>query len=360
MKNKSIFRILGALASSLIIVSVFVPYISVTGYASSLWKIYSLTKALYLPIMIIVFGAIGVIFFSLNVKTEFAYMSTGAVLFFVIMQTIEIMDQQTFNTLSIGYYLLVIGAIFTGLMAFLLNLKSKDNDKVINEIDEDNQTSVLDQINNLYNDQNSQEVSPIQPVDVVEPIQLNEENYIQQQENPAINDFSTPEPVVEEPVYEPQGEQTNPAINDFSTPEPVVEEPVYEPQEQQTNPAINDFSTPEQVVEEPVYEPQEQQINPTIEEFNTAKQFRIEEPVHEPQEPQINPVTEEFNTSEPVVEDEQPRVNPATQQFFTSNPGINLFQQQEKSEQPNVVLQGYNNSPFNDEQTDIFGQPINK
>ena len=125
MNKKLILRILGAIFSALIIVGVFVPFVSVTGYTQSLWGVYSSVNTLYLPIMLIVFGAIGVIFFSLNFKTEFAYMSTGAVLFFVVMQTIDVLDQGTFSTLSVGYYFLAIGAIATGVIAFLSNLKIK-------------------------------------------------------------------------------------------------------------------------------------------------------------------------------------------------------------------------------------------
>ena len=151
MKNKLIFRILGALASALIIVSVFVPFVSVTGYSPSLWETYELTNSLYLPIMIIVFGAIGVIFFALNIKTEFAYMSVGAIFFFAIMQTIDILDQGVFNTLSVGYYFLVIGALLTGIMAFLTNLKSKKKVEVVEEVKKEEEASMIDQIDKLYN-----------------------------------------------------------------------------------------------------------------------------------------------------------------------------------------------------------------
>ena len=106
MKNKLIFRILGALSSALIIVSVFVPFVSVTGYSQSLWQTHSAVGTIYLPIMIIVFGAIGVILFAINKKTELVYASCGALIFFLIMQTIPVIDQGVFKTLGIGYYFL--------------------------------------------------------------------------------------------------------------------------------------------------------------------------------------------------------------------------------------------------------------
>ena len=67
MKNRLVFRIIGALASALIIVSVFIPFISTTGFTQSLWEANKLINALYLPIMIIVFGSIGVLVFSTNI-----------------------------------------------------------------------------------------------------------------------------------------------------------------------------------------------------------------------------------------------------------------------------------------------------
>lgn len=165
MNRKTIFRILGALASSLIAVSVFVPFTNTSGNLISLWQSYESLDALYLPIMIIVFGAIGIMFFSLNIKTEFAYMSSGATLFFVVMETIDILDKGMFNTLNVGYYFLVVGSILTGLMAFLTNLKP--NKKEIDTVNQPIQTFTIDRIDRLYNDPTiiNNEISPIQPMD---------------------------------------------------------------------------------------------------------------------------------------------------------------------------------------------------
>ena len=53
MNKKLMFRILGAIASSLIIVALFVPFVSVVGYSQNLWDMYS-KDSLYLLIMIMV------------------------------------------------------------------------------------------------------------------------------------------------------------------------------------------------------------------------------------------------------------------------------------------------------------------
>jgi len=153
MNKKLVFRMLGAVSSSLIIVSLFIPFISVSGYSQSLWQDYSKINAIYLPIMIIVFGVIGILCFSLNIKTELAYSTTGALLFYLITQTSSYINQGKFNTLTVGYYCLIIGTLLTGIMAFLSNLKTKQKVENITKPQE-NLGFTLNQIDALYNNQN--------------------------------------------------------------------------------------------------------------------------------------------------------------------------------------------------------------
>ena len=295
MKNKLIFRIIGALASALIIVSVFIPFISVTGYSTSLWESYGVIKSLYLPIMIIVFGAIGVLFFALNIKTEFAYMSTGAITFFLVMQTIDVLNQGLFNTLSIGYYLLALGAILTGIMSFLTNLKTKVKEAKVEVADSINEPSMLDQIDKLYNDQPTvqNEISPIQPVDnIVEPIPIQPLEQIQpispmspvpevQQVVPDVSSIPVQEPIQEVMPVQTQNIEAQPSFSPSTPVVPVQAAPVVE---QPINP-----------VAEPVValqpELQIQQVNPVVQEFT------------QPAAP--NPIVQEFTqpaTSNPVVQ----------------------------------------------------------
>lgn len=177
--KKTIFRIIGALASALIITSVFVPFISVWGYSYSLWQTYSTSNELYLPIMIMVFGAIAIIFFALNKKTEFAYMTSGAIIFFVVMITVESIMDERFDYLSLGYYFLLAGSFLTGLMAFLTNLKS--NVKKDSKVVEDHQEiPVLDKMDTLYSNQVNETIPIIQPIQpqvpVMEEKNINEVN----------------------------------------------------------------------------------------------------------------------------------------------------------------------------------------
>ena len=362
MKNKLIFRILGALASSLIIVSVFVPFMSVAGHSSSLWQTYESIKSLYLPIMIIVFGVIGVIFFALNIKTEFAYMSTGAISFFVVMNTIDIINQGVFKSLSVGYYLLVIGAILTGVMAFLTNLKSKNKVQVVEEVKEE-QVSMIDQIDKLYNEQttNQSEILPIQPVDnVVQPLPIQPSEIVEPVQ-PV--EQLTPIPVTEEvqletPVEETQkvaempiNQPVNPVLQEFNTlqeqtpiveQQPVVEKSVNQP----VNPVLQEFGVQSAPVVEETPVAQETPVNPVLQEFAQA----------------TNPVLQEFGTTPsnvveqtPIVQ-EQPELNQSVETVPLSN--IN--------EPINPTVQEFNNPGItqapqqNSNGLDIFGQPINK
>lgn len=179
MSKNLIFRILGALSSALIIISVFVPFIS----SYSLWETYNLTNSLYLPILIIIFGVIGSLFFSLGVKTEFAYMSTGATMFFLVCQTIEIIDFKMFN---IGYYFLLIGSLLTGIMAFLTNLKSKTSEirSIETPLPESPVSNKNDVLSNFESESLNQVIDPI-----IEPIKIPE---IPIQENDSVSLSSMP------------------------------------------------------------------------------------------------------------------------------------------------------------------------
>jgi len=340
MKNKLIFRILGALASALIIVSVFIPFVSVTGYSQSLWQAHSSVGTIYLPIMIIVFGAIGVIFFSINIKTELAYTSSGALLFFLIMQTIPIVDQGTFGTLSVGYYCLVIGTILTGIMAFLCNLKTKQ--KVVTKQEEEvvKEVSMIDQIDKLYNDQNVNTPNVdnnildniIQPLPVQENINtLPVENNIPTINTTEINDQIQPVTINNNNNFETPVSLENLNNNVQSEPTNVVDEEVVE-NNQPIAASVEENIQP--VVEQQSMEPVAINSNPVIQEFN--------QPVVE-QVPQQNPVIAEFethNVETPVISEENPvtqQVNPVIAEFEQSTQSHSMFQiSQQDVESPKV------------------------
>ena len=335
MKNKIIFRILGALASALIITSVFVPYVSVVGHTYSLWNSYSDINSLYLPIMIIVFGAIGVIFFSLNFKTEFAYTSTGAITFFLIMQTIEILDQGAFNSLSLGYYLLAIGAVLTGVMAFLCNLKTKIKEKENIQNNEVQAPSMLDQIDKLYNEQPNSQIEPIQPINI-EPIPV----------APVIEPSSI-QPI-QETVVQTQNTLEQTQVNSF--------------QPQQIN-NINDSLGQTQIVQtiNPVVQEFNQPVNPVMQEFavNNIEQPKIvvdNSQNIQPMEPIMqNPVIQDLTLNN--VQQPNFKVNNVSNiEPFVSNPVVQEFS---NFSTPNQIIPTINNNSNNNE-VDIFGQPVNR
>lgn len=124
MIDKLFMRVLGAISSALIIVSVFVPFSTIVD--TGLFELYDNLDMIYVPITIIVFGAIGVLAFSINIKTEFAYTTVGAISFFLIMQTMEVLNNGVgLSKFSLGYYFLLIGDLLTLIFAFLSNLKRK-------------------------------------------------------------------------------------------------------------------------------------------------------------------------------------------------------------------------------------------
>ena len=367
MNKKLVFRILGALASALIIVSVFVPFVSVTGYSYSLWGSNLETNSLYLPIMIMVFGVIGVIFFSLNIKTEFAYMSTGAIIFFLVVQTIDILNQGVFNTLSIGYYCLVVGAILTGLMAFLMNLKGKQNIKtqVVAEINQSQTPSVMAQIDGLYSNPNQlNDIPTIQPISVqpndnlasiqpvesqiqpmsiqstdnlapIQPVQPNDnlasiqpmESQIQPMSIQSTDNLAPIQPV--QPIEQQQDISLEPQKNAESI-AAIETIPLGEPQP--VNPVLKQFTQPE--------------VNPTLQEFSAPTT-------------QIQPEVGERSTLETTDMsvsngNQQETVNPVVQNFVSMESQVES--QSNINTQPQVV------PPFDQGagSVDIFGQPINK
>ena len=228
MKNKLIFRILGALSSSLIIVAIFIPFISASGYSQSIWEAYEISSALYLPIMIIVFGAIGVLTFSLNIKTEFAYSTSGAILFYLISETISFVKQDMFSSLSVGYYCLVIGTLGTAIMAFISNLKSKKIKELSTSNQNlDNSIPILNQIDMLYNDT----TSTMQPQNSIlnnniKPLPITNDN-IQLQEIESLNPAQQFQPMeVSNVVQQSQPMQTPSAVSQPMQNSSIVTQPI--------------------------------------------------------------------------------------------------------------------------------------
>lgn len=382
MKNKLVFRILGAISSALIIASVFIPYVSVKGFSQSLWEAHSAVGTTYLPIMIIVFGAIGVLCFSANIKTELSYASTGAILFFLITQTIPIIDQGTFNTMGVGYYCLCIGDVLTGLMAFLCNIKTKTKNVELPVTEEKKEeVSMINQIDKLYNNEYSlnSATENNQLENIIQPLQP--------LSNASVDISSIPEsnstiPITPLPINDWVSENIEPLTtlnNDLVTQTnqqleqtPVSINPVMsEIGTQQANMDVTNISIPE--VGQSVNQPVEQApaaINPVTSEFDMSQQNIVEsnvEPLEsvqtlnasisngQPQENVImeNPVLAEFSNpihptsilSQPIAEE------PIVSQENMSQQNLQPLGEGLKIETANNSNDGLNSSS----NLDIFG-----
>ncbi len=136
MLKNNLNKIIGAVSSVLIIISVFIPYIQTSEYSDSIWSEY-VTSAIQIPILLIAFGAFSLVLFLINKKIELAYISTGGVLFFLVMRTVQFVQENAFINVSVGYYLLCIGALFTTIMAFMINRSSNKNTSEVEYYDED-------------------------------------------------------------------------------------------------------------------------------------------------------------------------------------------------------------------------------
>lgn len=359
MKNRLIFRILGALASALIIVSVFIPFVSVTGYSQSLWEANKLINALYLPIMIIVFGSIGVLSFATNIKTELAYASSGALLFYIVTQIIPVIDGGMFNTLSVGFYCLATGTVLTGIMAFICNLKIKVKIEEIKEVNNHvEEESMLNQIDKLYDDQtpvnneellisNELDVLPIQPLGQesgIQPLAVQNLQPIQQQQ--MTQSVESVQPVAQNNIVSNETVQNSNSINN---PFEIANINSESSDELAAPVAINQqLQNPQQVT----IQPKEQPIpmNSAIDPVNKE----VTETVTE------NPVTAEF---------EQPKVLEQQNGTQQETPQVNNVEQTQPVQQNPVTAEfgGNQTNPvtaeFGDNQTnpvtaEFGGSPI--
>ena len=124
MKKRIFPRIIGILSGIVIIASLFLPFIKDAG---TLYEIYTVNKQMYLLIAIGFFGLLPIILYAVGKKTEYGYMSVGAMLFFVMFQLTNIIAQNSIKTLDIGFYIMVGGIVVLTLVTFIVNKKSNES-----------------------------------------------------------------------------------------------------------------------------------------------------------------------------------------------------------------------------------------
>lgn len=121
-----ISKILGALSNALIIVSIFIPFISFQGTGSSLWETYNLLNREYIIYVIMACSAISILLFAIGKKIELSYFNGGVVMFFILNEIIDLVKQKGFNLLGIGFYTLLVGEVLLLIMTYLSLREKKE------------------------------------------------------------------------------------------------------------------------------------------------------------------------------------------------------------------------------------------
>ncbi len=311
--KRNILRIFGVLFSILIIASVFLPY----GKNGVPLFVLNNTSEIILPVLIMAFGALSILLYILNTHCEFAISTSGAVLFFVIIEAVYAISNKTLNEFNLGYYALAVGAVllfFNTILILFTKKKVKEEPVAVENTSVNNNTVVnetvpvqnVDMINELNYEK------PIEPVTpVIEPV----EQSIMFEQQPIVE----PTPVVEqqpisfdEPVIqEPQVQQ--PEVNVFNTPTQTVETPI---QELEPISDINYGSVVNNPLPEIQFEQMPEYKEPIKPIYEEPKEVRPEDnpalqSLFEPSQPVSNPV--EIKT-EPINFD-VPQDNPVLQQF---------------------------------------------
>ena len=127
MKKDNIFSIVAMGCGLILILSVFLPYITYFSTSVSLWKTEDPSRYIY-----ILLGVFVIILYLINKKTEMAYLAVGYGIFTAISTILSI---GSFDGLSIGFYLTLLSSFTIGVITFLykeeeaislININKKD------------------------------------------------------------------------------------------------------------------------------------------------------------------------------------------------------------------------------------------
>ncbi len=118
MKKVNILGIIIMGCGLLLVLSVFLPYISYFSTSMSLWKAEDSSRIMY-----ILLGLFVIALYLINKKTEMAYLATGYGTFTSLAQIISL---EGFEGLSIGFYLILMCSIAIGVITFLYDEKEAD------------------------------------------------------------------------------------------------------------------------------------------------------------------------------------------------------------------------------------------
>ena len=311
--KRNILRIFGVLFSILIIASVFLPY----GKNGVPLFVLNNTSEIILPVLIMAFGALSILLYILNTHCEFAISTSGAVLFFVIIEAVYAISNKTLNEFNLGYYALAAGAVllfFNTVLILFTKKKVKEEPVAVENTSVTNNTVVNETVP-VQNVDMINELNYEKPIEPVTPVIESVEQSIMFEQQPIVEPtpvveqqpISFDEPVIQEPAL------AQPEVNVFNTPTQTVETPIQELE------PISDINYGS-VVNNPLPEIQFEQIpeykEPIKPIYEEPKEVRPEDnpalqSLFEPSQPVSNPV--EIKT-EPINFD-VPQDNPVLQQF---------------------------------------------
>ena len=118
MKKDNILGIVVMGCGLLLVLSVFLPYISYFSTSMSLWKAEDSSRIMY-----ILLGLFVIVLYLINKKTEMAYLTAGYGVFTSLAQIISL---EGLEGLSIGFYLILMSSIAIGVITFLYEEKEAD------------------------------------------------------------------------------------------------------------------------------------------------------------------------------------------------------------------------------------------
>ena len=183
MKKDNILGIVVMGCGLLLVLSVFLPYISYFSTSMSLWKAEDSSRIMY-----ILLGLFVIALYLINKKTEMAYLTAGYGIFTSLAQIISL---EGLEGLSIGFYLILMSSIAIGVITFLYDEKEADalinlsvsvNKPVINNQNMMNDTQPISSmgVNNVTEPQVNEPIEQPRPVKfdpmTGEPIYSNENN----------------------------------------------------------------------------------------------------------------------------------------------------------------------------------------
>lgn len=112
-------KMLGALSNALIIVSMFVPFISYKGTNTSLWDVYKIMNNEYIIYIVIACSILSILLFAIGKCVKLSFFTAGMVMFFILREIIDIVKDNSINMLGIGFYLIIIGELLLIVMTFI-------------------------------------------------------------------------------------------------------------------------------------------------------------------------------------------------------------------------------------------------